>query len=59
MIPFFKIDEKIENASDRAMLKCKNQFEKIETCLSKMADQIENVRNSYAATNTIAFARIQ
>ena len=30
MIPFFKIDEKIENASDRAMLKCKNQFEKIE-----------------------------
>ncbi|MCI9582176.1 MAG: hypothetical protein HFG46_00570 [Clostridium sp.] len=36
-----------------------NQFEKIETCLSKMADQIENVRNSYAATNTIAFARIQ
>lgn len=30
MIPFFKIDSKIENASDNALKKCKSQFEKIE-----------------------------
>lgn len=36
-----------------------NQFEKIETCLAEMADQIEGIRNSCAAANTIAFARIQ
>ncbi len=30
MIPFFKIDSRIENASDNALKKCKFQFEKIE-----------------------------
>ncbi len=30
MIPFFKIDSKIENASENAIIKCKEQFEKID-----------------------------
>lgn len=30
MIPFFKIDKKIEDASDNALIKCKEQFEKID-----------------------------
>lgn len=30
MIPFFKIDERIEKASDTAMLKCRSQFEIID-----------------------------
>ncbi len=30
MIPFFKIDNKIEKASDDALIKCKEQFEKID-----------------------------
>ena len=30
MTPFFKIDERIEKASDEALKKCKTQFEKIE-----------------------------
>lgn len=30
MIPFFNIDNKIESASDKALLKCKKQFEKID-----------------------------
>ena len=31
MIPFFKIDERIEKASSEALTKCKEQFEKIES----------------------------
>lgn len=30
MIPFFKIDKRIENASDSALFKCREQFEKID-----------------------------
>ena len=30
MIPFFKIDSKIENASENAIIKCKEQFDKID-----------------------------
>ena len=30
MNPFFNIDEKILSASDRAIKKCRSQFEKIE-----------------------------
>lgn len=30
MIPFFKIDSKIEKASDDAIIKCKDQFDKID-----------------------------
>lgn len=30
MIPFFRIDDKIEKASEKSLLKCKKQFEKID-----------------------------
>lgn len=36
-----------------------NQLEKIIICLADMADQVEWVRNSYTAANTVASARIQ
>lgn len=42
MIPFFKIDKKIEDASDKALIKCKGQFEKIDKIAEYNQFKVQN-----------------
>lgn len=52
MIPFFKIDEKIEKASENAMEACREQFKKIEEITEYNQLKVQNAFIEYGISET-------
>lgn len=52
MIPFFNIDNKVESASDKALLKCKKQFEKIDKITEYNQLKVQSAFIEYGISET-------
>lgn len=52
MIPFFKIDKKIEDASNSALIKCKKQFEKIDEITEYNQFKVQNAFIQYGISES-------